>query len=287
MFTAGVILKYQEEGKLNLDDSVGMWLPPYEHIDGSITLRQLLNHTSGIYDIVENQELWNDIYADPGRTWDLEEVVQNYVKAPYFEKGNNWHYSNTGYILLRMMIKAISGKSVGDVYREYLIDPVGLKSTCCIPDEPLPERVAHGWLDVTGDNVYDDLPAENMKSFYSMAGGGIFCTAEDLALWIRKLLHEKTVISAASMQEMKEYVFPTPGEDLVERYGLGLLVFNKELTQGMQVTGHGGNPLGYAAGAFYLEEHGVCIGLMDNTEHGVSMPVIEEIMEIIKDHAWD
>jgi D-alanyl-D-alanine carboxypeptidase len=284
MFTAGVFLKYQELDILSLDDSLSNWFPDIDHIDGTITLRQMLNHTCGVYNITENPELWEDVFADPDKTWDLNDVITNYVKEPYFDKGESWHYCNTAYIMLRMIIKQISGKSVAEVYRELLIDPSGLKSTYCSPYESLPTNTSHGWIDLTGDGQYNDLPPESLKSFYSMAGGGIFCTAEDLALWVRKLLHNQEVLTKPSMMEMKDYIFPTPGEDLVEAYGLGLYRFNYDLTNGLDIIGHGGDPVGYAAGAFYLEEYGICIGLMDNTEDGACMPVWEKISKIAIDH---
>ena len=284
MFTSGVFLKYQEEGILSLDDSLSNWFPDIENVDGSITLRQMLNHTCGIYNMTENPKLWEDVFADTDKIWDLNDVITNYVKEPYFDKGESWHYCNTAYIMLRMIIKQVSGKSVAEAYRELLIDPTGLKNTLCTPDEPLPENTAHGWFDLNGDGQYDELPPESIMSFYSMAGGGIFCTAEDLALWVRKLLHEQVVLSNPSMMEMMDYVSPTPGEELVEAYGLGLYRFNSELTNGMVVIGHGGDPLGYAAGAFYLPEYGICIGLMDNTESGNCMPVWEKISNIVIDH---
>ena len=80
---------------------------------------------------------------------------------------------------------------------------------------------------------------------------------------------------------MKDYVFPTPGEDIPDGYGLALFEFNKDLVLGLNVIGHGGNPIGYAAGALYLVDYGISIGITDNTEDGVSMGSIEGVLKVI------
>lgn len=284
MFTAALILKYQEAGILSLEDSAGKWLPPFENIDGSVTIRQLLNHTGGIYNFTESVSLWDAIFAEPGTIWTMDEVISNYILVPYFEAGSGWHYSNTGYVMLRMIIEEISGSTVAAEYRKHLLEPAGLINMFCAIEEPLPGKSAHGWIDLDGNGYYDDFTADYFKSFYSIAGGGIFCSAGDLARWTRLLLHDQTVIKKESLTMMKEYRRPTPGEDLVDGYGLGLYKFNKDMVNGLEVIGHGGNPVGYAAGAFYLEEYGICMAIMDNTEHGLTMNGLQDIFSVLIDH---
>ena len=67
-------------------------------------IRQLLNHTSGIYNCTEHAEIWDDIFADLYAQWTMEEIIDGYILSSDFPKGTDWHYSNTGYLLLRMII---------------------------------------------------------------------------------------------------------------------------------------------------------------------------------------
>ncbi len=282
MFTAATILQLAEEGKLTLEDSLHEWVPSYPNIDSTITIRQLLNHTSGLFNITENPSLWQAIFADPGKSWTLEESVANYTLAPYFPIGTDWHYSNTGYLLLRIIIRQASGSQISTEYRNRFFTPFDLERTFLAPEETLPVNTAQGWFDLDGNGIYDELPF--MTSFYSMAGGGVFCTAEDLAKWARALLHERIVLDQQSLDQMLTFHSPCPGEPLVSSYGLGLINFSPDLFNNLEMWGHGGDAPGYAAGCFYLPDYGVCIGIMDNTEEGEAMWTINDLLTVITEH---
>lgn len=186
MFTACTILELANEGIINLEDSLHKWLPSYPNIDDNITIKQLLNHTNGIFDLVEHPTtLIQSVLNDPDRVWTLEEVVQNYTMEPYFSPGVDWHYSNTGYLLLRMIIKEATKLAISDEYRNRFFEPLGMENSYVAPDDALQGDVAQAWLDLNNDGNYDELPF--LTSFYSMAGGGVFCTASDLAIWIHSL----------------------------------------------------------------------------------------------------
>jgi D-alanyl-D-alanine carboxypeptidase len=282
MFTAATIIQLAEEGVITLEDSLYEWLPSYPHIDSTITIRQLLNHTNGIYNITEHPTIWQTIFADPTKVWNLEEIVATYTLAPYFPKGTDWHYSNTGYLLLRMIIRGATGSEISTEYRTRFFEPFDLDGAFLAPEETLPANTARGWFDLNGDGDYDELPF--MTSFYSMAGGGVFCSAEDLANWSRALLHNRIVLTQSSLDEMLTFHSPCPGEPLVTGYGLGALNFSPELFNNLEVWGHGGNALGYAAGCLYLPAYGVSIGIMDNTEEGEAMWTINDLISIITEH---
>lgn len=284
MFTATTILRYYEEGLLDLEDSIGRYLPAYNNVDGSVTIRQLLNHTSGTFNVTENHALWQAVYSEPEKIWALDEILENYVEPPAFEKGTDWGYSNTGYIMLRRLIEIMSGSTIAKEYRKHALTPAGLEHTYCYLEEDLPGEVAVGWIDLDNDSNYDKLPHDYLKSFYSVAGGGIFATAEDLAWWIRKLVHDKVILSESSLSEMLTLHIPTDAEVMVDGYGLGIFRFSHDVAGNHEVIGHGGDPPGYAAGALYMEDLGVCIGIADNTEMGNTMPAIVEVMDIIEDY---
>jgi CubicO group peptidase (beta-lactamase class C family) len=281
-FTAANIMLLAEEGKLSIDDLLHNWLPDFNNIDSTISLRQLLNHTCGIFDLVEHPDIWQEIlFSNPGKTWEIEEMINTFTLEPYFPKGTNWHYSNTGYLLLRIIIREASGNQISSEYRNRFFNPFDLTSSCLYIEEPLQHNVAHGWFDLNDDNQYEDLTQIPMTAFYSGAGGGVFCTAEDLAKWAKALLKDEIVVSNNSLAQMLNYHSPCPGENLVDGYGLGVVDFNPSLFNGLRVIGHGGNAPGYAAASLYFPNIGVCIGIMDNTEEGDAMYIINDLLNII------
>jgi CubicO group peptidase (beta-lactamase class C family) len=283
-FTSATILQLAEEGTLSLEDSLCEWLPDYPNIDNTITIRQLLNHTGGIFDLVENPQLWTDIFADLYRTWTIEEVLSGYILAPYFPKGTGWHYSSTGYMLLRLIIREAAGDDVSAQYRDRLMAPNGLDGMFTAVEESPAGIVAHGWFDWDEDGDYNDFSNIPATAFYSAIGGGVFATAEDLASWAKAMYRDRTVLSPEYYNQMMDFVVPAPGEPLVYGYGLGVCWFSPELFNNLTAYGHGGNPPGYAAGCFYLPDYDVCIGILDNTEEGETMPVINDILEIVTRH---
>lgn len=283
-FTSAVILQLAEEGVLTLEDSLFEWLPSFQNIDSTITIRQLLNHTSGIFNLTDHPDVWNDIFADLYRPWTMEEIVNGYVLPPYFAAGDGWHYSNTGYLLLRMIIKEATGQSISRQYRERLFTPTGLTGLFTAVEESPTGPVANGWFDIDNDGDYDDISNVPHTAFYSAIGGGVFATAEDFALWVKAMWHDRIVLGPDYYNQMMDFHSPTPGEPLVAGYGLGAVWFNPDLFNGLTVYGHAGNPIGYAAGGLYLADYGVSLAILDNTEEGETMPVINQILSIITRH---
>ena len=128
-FTAATIIRLAEEGKLNLDDSLHSWLPSYPNVDSTITIRQLLNHTSGLNDIADNVDFWEGIFWEPSKSWNPEDIIIAFNKEPVFPIGSDWNYSSTGYIMLRMIIEDITGSDICSVYKDLFFVPYGLTNT--------------------------------------------------------------------------------------------------------------------------------------------------------------
>lgn len=281
-FIAVVVLQLSEEGILDLDDPLHKWLPDYPYVDNTITIRQLLSHTGGIYDFVRHPDFWDAVFSDRDRVWDIDDVLVSYLLEPYFPAGTSWHYSSGGYSLLRMIIQEATGSDVSTEIRNRILDPMGLEDTFYVLEESLPRPVAHGWFDLDGDDEYDDLSGEPTPAFYSAAGGGIFITAEDLVRWTHALYHDKEVVSAQLLEQMLDfYTVNDPNEPLVAGYGLGVVLFSPDLFNGEEILGHGGNAIGYAAASLYLPEYGASVAVLVNTEHGESMPTVNDIISII------
>jgi D-alanyl-D-alanine carboxypeptidase len=126
-FVATLTLKLVEEGVLSLDDPLSKWLPAYPHIDSDITLRQLLNHTSGIYMFWSNQQIWDDLKKNRTKIWTPQEVL-SYVKEPYFPPGKGYRYSNTNYLLIAMIIEKATGSNLSTEFRKRFWKPLAIEN---------------------------------------------------------------------------------------------------------------------------------------------------------------
>ena len=286
IFTATTILQLIEEGELTLEDSLYEWLPNYPYIDSTITIGQLLNHTSGLYNFVDNDAFWQAIFSEPSRIWTPEEMILAFNRESVFPKGTDWHYSQTGYNLLRMIITNITGSDIATVNGERFWSPLGLSNTFTSLGAALPTNTAHGWWDLDSDGNYDDFFSWQRTAFASGVGGEVFSTAEDLAKWSRALFHDKSVISQQSLTQMLTFHSPCTGEEFFcAGYGLGVSKFNPQLFNGLEAYGHSGNAPGYAAASVYLPDFDVCIGLTDNTEEGESVGAsMTNLLNVITSH---
>jgi D-alanyl-D-alanine carboxypeptidase len=285
-FTAVTLLRLAEEGLVGLDDSLHAWFPPLPHTDPDITIRQLLNHTSGLSDFTDPPGWLTDLWQDADRIWDMQDYYFDTIREPYFQKGTTWSYSTSGYLLLRRVIEMASGRSLAEAYHHYVIDPLGLEHTYVCPEDPHPTDRAHGWIDYTGDGVYDDITAFSTNAFCSAAGGQIYSTSADLVTLGRALMRDRTPLQSASYQAMTDlFTGEYFDEPMVQGYGLGLMVFSPAFIHGIEnVWGHGGNAPGYAAGMLYLADYDVVVGLTDNTEDGMAMtPVMSDLLDVILD----
>jgi D-alanyl-D-alanine carboxypeptidase len=127
-FLAVLMLKLQEMNVLSLDDSLYKWIPKFQHVDSTITIRQLLNHTSGVYNFTTHSLYWSSMF-DTVRYWTPEEILTTYMNPQYFNPGVAYLYSNTNYILAGMIIKAATGNTVSYNLRQLILDPLNLTNT--------------------------------------------------------------------------------------------------------------------------------------------------------------
>ena len=263
-FVASLTLKLAEDGILSLDDSLSKWLPVYPYIDPNITIRQLLNHTSGIYMFWNNNDLWDALKQDRNRIWKPEEVLA-YIKEPHFLPGEGWRYSNTNYLLLAMIIEKATNSTLSAELRKYLWDPLDLENYYLWLADDIPENQAH----VFGDNFefgsserdLTFLPRASHESI-TFGSSGIVTTAVDLAKW-SYMLFEGNVLSGESMKEMLDFVEFVPQSNM-KGYGLGVQVFRNKISYGKMAIGHGGGNIGSAAYMIYLPDYHISLAVMVN-----------------------
>lgn len=182
-FTATVVLQLVGEGRIGLDDTVERWVPDTVPGAGQITVRHLLNHTSGLYNYT--RELTPDgILRDRFKRWTPREVILPACRrAPDFPPGTSRAYNNTAFVLLGMIIGKVTGRPYGEEIARRILRPLDLRRTRD-DVEVLPEPHAHGYLAVAGEPV--DVSVYNPSQAGS--AGGMISTAADLNRFFGELL---------------------------------------------------------------------------------------------------
>ncbi|MCK5206507.1 MAG: beta-lactamase family protein [Cyclobacteriaceae bacterium] len=263
-FAASLTLKLVENEILSLDDKLSKWLPAYSFVDPNITIRQLLNHTSGIYMYWLNDALWDALKKDRNRVWNPDEVL-GYIKEPHFSPGEGWRYANTNYLLMAMIIEEATGSTLSSGLKAQLWEPHNLNNYYLWLADSIPDNQAH----VFGDNFQfgsdeKDLTFLPRASHESIGFGssGIVTTAVDLARWC-DILFEGNVLSDESMNEMLDFVEFNPQSNM-KGYGLGVQLYTKEISIGKKAIGHGGGNIGSATYMIYLPEYHASVVVMVN-----------------------
>lgn len=265
-FEAALVLRMVEDGALSLDDPVSMYLPAYPNVDGSITVRQFLDHTSGIFNVFEHPDFpWARPGIDYAKTWQAEEVFRHFILEPYGPPGYAQHYSSTNYLLITMIVEQVSGSSAPDEIERYFLKPMKLEHTFISMGQPPPAGypVAHPWADLDQDGQLEDLYGIPLTWIASLTHPIMFSTPQDLVHWMQALYHDGTVLGADSLAEMLTYPQVTLSDPDGAAYGLGVVDYTDIL--GAQALGHGGSALGYSAAALYLPEYGLSLAWLINT----------------------
>lgn len=265
-FEAALALKLAEEGLIDLDQPISTRLPEHGNVDSHITVRQLLNHSSGVFNVFEHPDFpWLGPNVDYGRQWQLEEVLDLFVREPYGPPGYAQHYSSTNYLLLTAIIEQTAGASVPEEVERLFLEPLELDNTFMSMGELPPSSftVAHPWVDVDFDGGLEDLSGKPQTWIATMTHPVLYATPEDMAKWMQALYNERRVLSGQSLREMLTIPETTLPDPEGGRYGLGVVDFSEIL--GTRVIGHGGSALGCSAAALHLPEHGLSVAWSINT----------------------
>jgi D-alanyl-D-alanine carboxypeptidase len=234
-YIAVVVLQLEAEGRLDIDDPVERWLPGLVPNGGAITLRELLNHTSGIFNYTDDQAFIQRLIADPGRTWMPSELLAvGLSHTPFFAPGANWGYSNTNYILLGLVVEAVTGQPLAQSLQERIFTPLSLTATSFPSAIALDMDFVHGYVRlIEGAPLVDITPA--LSPSWAWAAGGIVSNARDVTTFYRALLAGR-LIPPAQLNEMKVPA-TTAGT-----YGLGIYAL---FTKCGRAFGHPGDLFGW------------------------------------------
>jgi len=292
-FAAATALQLIKEGKIGLDDKIEEYLgrePWFSRLPNAkdITVRQLMNHTSGLVRYEFKDQFTKDLTANPDKVWKPAELVAYLLdeKAP-FEAGKGWDYSDTNYIVLGMIIEKVTGRKFYDEANRRLLKP--LKLTDTIPqDGPRLKGMVQGYAGTNNPFGGTDAMLVNGKFAvnpqFEWTGGGYVSTAHDLARWA-KMFYEGKAFSPDLLPQVVDGVSaPMLGRE--SKYGLGAII--RKTSAGTSY-GHSGFFPGYMTDMMYFPEQRIAVAVQVNTSVGRSLgkplsTVLVEMMEVITAH---
>ena len=252
-FTAAGIMRLEEQGKLSLDDTLQKFLPNYPTQGNRVTIRHLLNHTSGIKNYTTLGPKWQ-------RVMRLDMVPDSlaalFAAEPFdFKPGDRWLYDNSGYFLLGMVIEKISGKAYGQYLQDELFTPLGLKNTLYCDQARLIKHRAQGYANKPNGQFGN---AEPLSMTLPYAAGSLCSTVGDLAMWTAALAGGK-VVSLASYKQMTTPVALNNGQPLTYGFGLRLSTL-----RGHGQIGHNGGINGFISELHHYVDDSVVTVVLTN-----------------------
>jgi CubicO group peptidase (beta-lactamase class C family) len=258
-FTAAVILKLQEEKKLSVSDKLSKYFPGYPKGD-SITIEQLLTHTSGIYSYTNDPNFMANEVTKPANR---EMMMALFRDKPFdFSPGTSWNYSNSGYSLLGYIIEAVTKKTYEKAVHKYIFTPLGMMHSGFDFTNLKNEKKATGYFKLDDKET---ASAPIVDSTVSYSAGAIYSTTGDLYLW-HNALQKNNILS--KVQQDKAY---TPVKN---KYGYGWVI---DSTEGKRRVSHGGGIHGFVTNFARVPEDNICIVLLSNA----SDPTLGEITKSI------
>lgn len=256
-FAAALVLRLVAEGRIGLDTRAADHLPGFD-LDERITVRMLLQHTSGVFNFTgefdddgtlipgvttpygATAEEWLDGRLESTRPEELVRLALS--KPPRFEPGEKWSYANTNYVLARLMVENITGRTFPEEMRRQILGPLGLMDTILPEDSPeLPAPHARGYFRYEKDGVQKTVDITRQNPSWLCTGGDMISTTEDLAVFMSALAGGRLL----PPELLEEMFTPMPTGIPSMDYGLG--VFVQETENGATIINHNGGVPGYAA----------------------------------------
>lgn len=251
-FTAVSILMLEEQGKLKVEDEITKYIPDYPTLGKTITIHQLLNHTSGIKSYTSMDNFMPLARTDMTPT----EIIDKFKNEPMdFDPGEKFLYNNSGYILLGHIIEVVSGKSYADFIQEHIFDKVGMTSSYYGSMKKLIPNRAKGYQDQNGF-----VNADYLSLTLPYAAGSIMSTVDDLLKW-QNAISANTLIKRSSLEKAINGSTLNNGEKIPYGYGWG-----KGNINGSPSIEHGGGIFGYTTNGIFLPEENIYIIGLSNCD---------------------
>lgn len=252
-FTAACILLLQERGRLKVQDPISRYLPGLPAAWRTITIHQLLTHTSGIPNYTDSPQ-----FSRLRRTGATpQEMIALVTDQPLdFQPGSRWHYSNTGYILLGMIVEKTSDQPYAEFLKSNIFASLGMTGSGYDRASDIIKERASGY-DIKGGAISN---ADFIDMTIPYAAGGIYSTAEDLYRWNEALAQEGKLLSADSLKQMfTEYPEATYQG---QHYGYGVVINRQKFAKLLYY--HGGGVNGFSSSIQRYPTERVCIVVLSN-----------------------
>ena len=253
-FTSAAIMRLMEQGKLSLDDTLQKFFPNFPAQGNRVTVRHLLNHTSGIRSYTSLGPRWARVIR-----LDLapDSMVALFANEPFdFKPGDAYRYNNSGYFLLGMIIEKLSGKTYAQYVKDEFFTPLGLESTIYCDQAPLIKRRAQGYATQPGGGF---INAEPLSMTQPYAAGSLCSTVTDLVKWTEALSSGK-VVSPASYKLMTTPVSLNDGKPMAYGFGLGT-----GLLGGHRQVSHNGGINGFVSELHHYPDDSLITVVLTNT----------------------
>jgi len=267
-FTAAAVLLLVQQGKMSLDDPVEKWFPDLGAAS-KVTVRQLLNHTSGIRDY------WPQDFVPPEmlRPTSTAAIIEEWARRPLdFEPGTQWQYSNTGYVVAASIVEKVSGQKLFDFLQQHIFAPLGMDHVTEDDTHPLPAGDAVAY---TRQGLGPSRRAPKEGSGWLFGAGELAMTPGELALWDISLM-KRSFLQPASYDAMFEQV--TLKDGTKKDYGLGLDI---ERVQDRNRIGHGGEGSGFLSAHRIWPDEKTAIIVLTNDDFATPDDLVNRIAFIV------
>jgi D-alanyl-D-alanine carboxypeptidase len=282
--TAAVAVRLSSDGRMALDEPLADQLAPelldrWRALDAlpRTTVRQLLAHTAGVPNYFGEDAFMARLREEPGRAWRPVELVDHAAAhgTPPFLPGQGFQYSDSGYVIVGILVEQVTARQLHEVYRDLVFDPIGMGETWLEGHEPslMPEAAHH---------YSDDLDWTSISPTIDWAGGGLVTTASDLARFVRALWSGR-IVDFAAVSELTRWTpgasFP-PGHMLrYDRYGLGM---GSLTVEGLDLVGHTGF---IGAFAFHAPAYDAVLVGTHNASHVDRWPLVAALCRELREAA--
>lgn len=269
-FTATMVMQLVQEGKLKVDDTCRSILPEIPELWSKVTVRQLLNHTSGIKSYTDVKGIFLNDALKPTSPAGIIKTVEN--EPLDFEPGTKWNYNNTGYELLGMIIEKLDKGTYAASLKSRILTPLGMNDTYFTSERNIVKRRVHGYSG--GKDGFRNAQYLNMDWPY--AAGSMESTVLDLAKWDAALYGNK-ILSQKALAEM--WTTTPLGQDKVADYGFG---WHVETKNGIQLVEHGGGIHGFNTYIRRVPSKNLTVIVLCNNDKGNASSLAVQVSEMLE-----
>lgn len=272
-FTATAVLQLVDAGALSLDNTLEPFVPGITNGD-VITVRQLLGMQSGIFDFTSDPGFTARFDADPTLAWTPDDVLAIVnANPPAFAPGAQTQYCDTNYVLLGLIIEAVTGRPAGEVIVEQVVEPLGLASTVFPTDPTVPEPHPTAYVPDPDDPSTPPKVVNDVNPAVAWTAGAMISSLEDLRVWGEELASGSLLSPELQRERLTSNRFSPTGINF--GYGLGVERLN-------DIVGHNGAIYGYSTVVFRYPEVDMTVVVVSNSSTNFTTPTSEIALKLIQ-----